>query len=76
MFRCESNSNRAFVNFHGSKPRLEEDQVFQIFQFWSSRSRGKVTLEWGLQAHNISVSLEKFLDGVIRRSSVETSARA
>mgnify|MGYP003702459905 CR=1 FL=1 len=37
---------------------------------------GKVTLERGLQAHSISASPEKVLDGVIRRSSVATSARA
>ena len=35
---------------------------------------GKVTLKRGLQAHSISASPEKVLDGVIQRSSLETSA--
>ena len=37
---------------------------------------GKMTLERGLRAHSISDMPEKVLDDVIRRSSVETDARA
>ena len=51
-------------------------KFFRFSNFGGPARAGKVTLERGLLAHSISVSPENVLDGVIRRSSLETSARA